>query len=78
MPPARRPDQPRHRLGALRRRWPLGPDEELADGAYRLSVRSVAATESQPIVGLVETHRFEVDTVAPATPTIVSPTEDAK
>jgi hypothetical protein len=50
------------------------PSDDLADGAYRLAVRSVAGPDDARVTGLVEVVRFTVDTVAPARPRITSPT----
>ena len=55
------------------------PAHDLADGDYLLTVRSVkpanAVTGAAAIVGLVEAHRFTVDTVAPGKPSITSPAQ---
>jgi hypothetical protein len=48
------------------------PATELADGSYVLAVR---ATDGDA-VSIVETHKFTVDTVAPARPAVTSPTQN--
>jgi hypothetical protein len=48
------------------------PAEPLADGDYVLAVRA----KDGDAVGLVEIHKFTVDTVAPGTPAITSPTQN--
>ena len=50
------------------------PAQDLADGDYRLAVRGVGGPADARVRGLVEVVRFAVDTVAPARPSITSPT----